>query len=222
MLFQNLPFDRIVVHVSLPENGVTKEEVASSLQRYPVDEIIFTPNSGHGEADALAAFVNISDLSEYSVFTYMHCKGVTKPGNPHIIEWVKLMRYFIIDRMDQCNMAFKRGFVTFGINKSIPSQTDDGFRGSNFFYEGNFVSVNLTKVDLKSSVAEKMEKSYYGVEGFWGKLCDYELGYSVFRSGVNHYLISIPEKIYTSVIGRLKYRAILEYHNLKSKFFKVK
>jgi hypothetical protein len=218
ILFQKLPFDKIVVHVSLPANdeGI-RLELESYFKKYPVNEILYSPNSGTGEVDAMKRFISSVDLQEFDLLTYMHCKGVTKPANSHIMEWTKLMRYFIIEKIDQCKKAFRRGFVTYGINKAIPNQQDEGFRGSNFYYEGNFVSLNLKKVNLKKAVEEHLEHTYYGLEGFWGKLCSYKMGYAVFNSGVNHYLMAVPEKDYTTVFGRLKYSMIRNFYKLKSR-----
>jgi hypothetical protein len=216
-LFQKLPFKRIVVHVSVPaDKEDIKGEVESYFKAYPVDEILYSPNTGKGEVDAMNRFVTTQNLAAYDIFTYMHCKGVTKPDNRHVWEWTRLMRYFIIEKMDRCKRAFKKGFVTFGINKSIPGKEDEGFRGSNFFYEGNFVSVNLKKVNLAKAI-EHIEYTYYGLEGFWGKLCSYKEGYSAFNSGVNHYLLTVPERHYTTVFGKLKYNMIKRYYQIKSK-----
>ena len=118
--------------------------------------------------------------------------------------------------MDRCKKAFSKGFVTYGINKSIPHPDDEGFRGSNFYYEGNFVSLNLNKVDLKKAVKEHLEPTYYGLEGFWGKLCAYNSGYAVFNSGINHYLMTVAEKDYSTTLGRLRYSLIRKFYTAKS------
>jgi hypothetical protein len=217
ILFQKLPFDKIVVHVSLPKaEEKENNELERYFEKYPIDKILYSANSGTGEADAMASFVRSVDLHGFDMLTYMHCKGVTKPGNEHILEWTRLMRYFIIEKMDHCKKAFSKGYVTYGINKSIPDQQDEGFRGSNFFYEGNFVSLNLKKVDLKKAVEEHLEHSYYGLEGFWGKLCPYKLGYAVFNSGINHYMRTVPEKDYITAFGRLKYSMIRDFYRIRS------
>jgi hypothetical protein len=219
ILFQKLPFTKIAVHVSLPSGGEgLKQEIDHYFTKYEVDEILYSANSGTGEVDALLSFVHKVDFSGLDILTYMHCKGVTKPENKHIAEWTKLMRYFLIEKMDTCKRAFRKGYITYGINKSIPNQADEGFKGCNFFYEGNFVSLNLKKVDLKKAVNEHLEHTYYGLEGFWGKLCPYELGYSAFDSGINHYLMAVKEKDYTSLIGRVKYKMIRDFYKLGAKF----
>jgi hypothetical protein len=223
LLFQTLPFEKIIVHVSLPENEEgRKEEVEKYFKDYPIDQILFSVNSGTGEVDAMKSLVRSVDLEGFDLLTYMHCKGVTKPENEHILEWTKLMRYFIIEKMQRCMNVFRKGYITYGINKSIPDQADAGFKGSNFFYEGNFVSVNLKKVELEKAVEEHLEQTYYGLEGFWGKLCSYERGYSIFNSGINHYLRSVPEKDYTTALGRWKYSLIKEFYSAKSKLQKKK
>ena len=197
-------------------------EVEQYFKQYKVAEIIYSVNSGKGEVDAMKRFVQTKNTEGFDVLTYMHCKGVTKPGNKHIEEWTKLMHHFIINEMDVCQWAFRKGFVTYGINKSIPVQSDEGFRGSRFFYEGNFVSLNLRKVNLKESVAQHLEDSYYGLEGFWGKLCSYKEAYTPFCSGVNHYMATVPRKDYITAIGRWRYRFIKSFYIVKSRFRKSK
>jgi hypothetical protein len=220
---KKLPFDKVVVHISLPSaDDNIKEEVAQYFNQYPVAEILYSPNSGKGEVDALKQFAATQDIADYDVLTYMHCKGVTKPENPHIWQWTRLMHYFIIEHMATCHRVFRKGYVTFGINKSIPAKGDEGFRRSRFYYEGNFVSLNLRKVDLKQAVAQHLEDSYYGVEGFWGKLCSYREGYTIFNSGVNHYLLSVPLTAYTTKFGRLKYDLTRQYYLFKTRLLKKK
>ena len=208
--------------MSLPQDGdAKKEELEAYFSKYGVGNFLYSPNSGTGEVDALASFVQSVDLRGFERLTYMHCKGVTRPENEHILGWTKLMRYFIIEKMDRCKKMFSKGYVTYGINKSIPNQEDEGFHGCNFFYEGNFVSLNLKKVDLKKAVEEKLEHTYYGVEGFWGKLCSYKVGYSAFNSGINHYLMTVADRDYTSVLGRFKYRMVREFYKARSRFVKT-
>jgi hypothetical protein len=221
LLFRKLPFDKIVVHVSLPEGDKSiRTELENFFARYPIDKFLYSVNSGTGEVDAMKSFVTSVDLQNFDVLTYMHCKGVTKPGNEHISKWTKLMRYFIIEKMSRCEKAFGKGYITYGINKTVPNQEDAGFGGSNFFYEGNFVSLNLKKVDLKKAVQKYLEHSYYGLEGFWGKLCSYELGYAVFNSGVNHYMSTVEEKDYTTALARLRYSMIRNYYRMRARFNK--
>lgn len=216
-LFQKLPFDKIVVHVSLPIDSETNvQELEGYFKKYGVDQFLYSANSGTGEVDAMTSFVRSVDLRGFDVLTYMHCKGVTKPGNEHILGWTKLMRYFIIEKMDTCKKAFRNGYVTYGINKSIPNQADEGFHGCNFFYEGNFVSLNLKKVDLVKAVEQHLEQTYYGLEGFWGKLCHYKFGYAVFNSGINHYMMTVDEKDYTTAFARLKYNIIRNFYRVKT------
>lgn len=214
-LFQELPFERIVVHVSLPEEPGIKEEVEAYFSRYPVDALLFSTNSGIGEVDAMVRFVETQSIEDFDCLTYMHCKGVTKSGNRNVWNWTRLLHYFIIKRMAECRKAFRKGYVSYGINKCVPHEGDLGFIGSRFYYAGNFVSLNLRKVDLRAAVRDRLEPTYYGLEGFWGKLSSYKDGYSAFNSGLNHYLSSVPEASYTSALGRIRYRLILAYYTAR-------
>jgi hypothetical protein len=221
VLFQKLPFDKIIVHVSLPgADEKIKKELQDYFSTYPVDQILYSPNSGTGEVDAITSLVAYIDLNGFDILTYMHCKGVTKPGNEHIAGWTELMRYFIIEKMNRCEAAFSKGYITYGINKTVPNQEDEGFHGCNYFYEGNFVSLNLKKVNLRKAIEKHLEHSYYGLEGFWGKLCSYKWGYAVFNSGVNHYISTVEEKDYTTALARWRYGLVRNFYKAKSRLQK--
>lgn len=216
-LFQKLPFQRIIIHVSLPnENEMLKQELEDYFKNYPVNDILYSLNSGKGEVDAMKKFVQTQDLKQFDILTYMHCKGVSKPDNKNISDWTRLMHYFIIEKMNICKKVFKKGFTTFGVNKSVPDKGDEGFRGCNFYYEGNFVSLNLKKVNLKEAVEKYLENSYYGLEGFWGKTCSYKEGYSIFDSGINHYLMPISEQDYKTTFARFKYNLIKQFYTIRA------
>lgn len=215
-ILSELPFEKIIIHVSLPENQESsKSEVEAFFSSYKASQLIFSINSGKGEVDAIRSFITNIDYTGYDILTYMHSKGVTKPTNQHIRNWVRIMHYFVVKRMDICERAFKRGFITYGINKSVPLGNTNGFRGANFFYEGNFVSINLSKIQLSNAVNQLLEDDYYGVEGFWGKLCSWRLGYSPFNSRVNHYISSVPERFYKTRVGRFYYFLVTVFYRLK-------
>lgn len=219
-LFQKLPFETIIVHVSLPVDGSTTEkQIEEYFKKYKIDKFIYSQNSGLGEVDAIYCLIETQDLVGYDILTYMHCKGVTKPVDTNVFNWTKLMRYFIIEKMDVCEKVFKKGYATFGVNKSIPDENMiNHFIGSNFIYEGNFVSINLKKIKLNKSVLEEhLEKSYYGVEALWGKLCKFQDGYTMFNSGINHYLDSVPEDRYTTVLGRTRYNLMTFYYRTRKR-----
>ncbi|MCA8833419.1 hypothetical protein [Hymenobacter pini] len=206
--------------MSLPTDGsVTESEIESYFAKYPITRFLYSQNSGLGEVDGLYRFVETQDLTGYDILTYMHCKGVTKPGHEHIFNWTKLMRYFVIEKMDVCEKAFKKGYATFGANKGIPDHNmKHHFVGSNFIYEGNFVSINLHKITITKAVLDTyLDRSYYGVEALWGKLCRYEEGYTVFNSGLNHYNASVPEKLYTTRLGRARYNLMTFYYRMRKK-----
>lgn len=217
-LFKNIPHDKVFVHVSIPineEEEFVMNEVKLFFSKYKYDiSFLLSKNSAHPEVDAMISFIENHTCIDYKVLTYMHSKGVTKPENPNIKDWVELMRYFIIDRMDICEKAFRKGYITYGVNKSLPDPKSPGFINSTYFYEGNFVSVNLAKVkDFGLQVVEKVEKNYYGLEGLWGKLCKPNLAYSPFNSGVNHYLSPFPERIYKVKVNRIYHNVNLFYYS---------
>jgi hypothetical protein len=215
-LLRNIPHNKVFVHISIPvkeEKQAILNEIKLFFNKYKYDiSFVSSKNSVHPEVDAILSFVEKRAYIGYEILTYMHSKGVSKPENSNIKDWVEMMRYFIIDRMDICEKAFMKGYVTYGVNKSLVYTENPGFINSTYFYEGNFVSINLTKIkDFDLQVIKKIEKEYHGLEGFWGKLCKANLAYSPFNSGVNHYLSPFPEKIYKVKKNRV-------YHNI-SRFY---
>ncbi len=216
-LLSDLPYQGIVVHVSLPHNAdQIQEEVTEFVRKYPVDAVWYSANSGNGEVDALRRLVTENIHGAYDTLTYLHSKGVTKPGNRHIQNWRRIMYYFVVQRRDLVERAFRKGYYAYGINKTKVTRLADGFHGSRFFYEGNFVVLNLRKVDLTEAVAKQLEDCYYAVEGFWGKLGHPSKAYTAFNSGVNHYVSSVPCKDYMTRWGRWRYTVISLYYRIKS------
>jgi hypothetical protein len=214
-----VPHDDIFVHVSLNQDeDIMRDHVSSFLQSFgKIRSIFFSQNTAHAEVDAMAIFRAKIDLSQYSLFTYMHAKGVTRPNDQNILDWVELLRYFIIDRMDLTLRAFERGYVMYGVNKTAVADDDWDFRGARFFYAGNFVTVSLRDGMLGKVNNTALENEYYGLEGFWGKLCPDAAAYNAFHSRINHYLTPFPGKFYKNWFGRRRYVIVSYlYHHFYS------
>jgi len=207
-LLSNVPHDDIIVHVSLPE-GMNSEIVQQFLTVFPrVKEVFYSSNSNHPEVDGMEKFRSRIDLTQYSILTYMHSKGVTKPTSQNIKDWTELMRYFIIDRMELCTRAFKRGYLLYGVNKTTQSDFE-----ADFFYAGNFVSVNLTPGMISKIQSTLIDKNYHGLEGFWGKLCSDRQAFNVFYSRIDHYSNPFPESNYKDRKGRVRYSIVSFLYN---------
>jgi hypothetical protein len=203
-LLHGLSHNDVVVNVSLDSGGALRKRI---VERFfsdikGVDQVFYTQNNpAIGEA---AGFDNLRkrvDLSDYEIVTYIHSKGVTKPHNQYISDWVELMRYFVLERHDLCVDAFRQGYALYGVNIGVyrPGAERYGpYQFSDFHFSGNFVSVNLNLLREKF-LSTPCDQDYFGVEGFWGKLCTPEQAYSPHNSfpRVNsHYEEPYPDHLY--------------------------
>lgn len=207
-LLTDVSHDDIFIHVSLPEDA-NREVIQNFFALFEkIKTVFYSSNSIHPEVDGMEVFRKRIDLSAYSMLTYMHGKGVTKPENHNIKDWTELMRYFIIDRMDRCIHAFKRGYLIYGVNKTTQSDFE-----AEFFYAGNFVSINLTQEMLSKIQSTPIDKDYHGLEGFWGKLCSSQQAFNAFHSWIDHYSNPFPESYYKNAKGRLRYSIVSLLYN---------
>ncbi|HEY8933593.1 MAG TPA: FkbM family methyltransferase [Cyclobacteriaceae bacterium] len=217
-LIGDIPHDDIFVHISLPfDSSIDKEAIdlfLSSFQK--IKHVFYSVNSPHPEVDAMDKFLEHVDLMQYSILTYMHSKGVTKPDSQNIKDWTELMRYFIVDKMSLCERVFKRGYLLYGVNKTRESNFE-----ADFFYAGNFVSLNLTPDTRKKIKSTPIERNYHGLEGFWGKLCKTSYAYNAFYSRIDHYTNPFPDSFYKNNWRRIRYSAtsLFYYNYYKVKYF---
>ena len=207
-LLSNVPHDDVYIHVSFHQHlTVTASEINSffySIKK--VKHIYYSQNSNHPEVDAFNTFKSNIDLTQYSLLTYMHAKGVTKPESQNIADWTELMRYFIMDRMSNCRKAFANGYLLYGVNKTREPKNKEGyFKEVDYFYAGNFVSVKLTPDVTMNIKSLPIIMNYYGLEGFWGKLSPGKLAFNAFHSRINHYTSPFPASFYKTKSARLKY-----------------
>lgn len=205
-LLSDVPHDTIIVNVTMDKWDMIlrKKSIERFLKKIPkVSKIYFTPNSSYGEVPGFITMRNDTDLSEYSILTYMHSKGVTKPDNDNIKDWVRLMHYFIIDKFKQTEEVFSKNYILYGVNLLkiedwIESSDYGPYRFSDYHYSGNFVSVNLDLIRDKF-LNTPVDLDYFGIEGFFGKLCSYEQAYSAHLSTKiiqSHYKEPYPESYY--------------------------
>ncbi len=201
-LLADVPYDDIVVHCSFDLRYIFWVPYALFFfKRHPkVRSVIFSRNHAQvAESRGLIKFLKHVDLSTYGLFTYIHSKGVTKPGNEKTADWRNLMKYFVLQRHDLTEKSFASGYKLYGVNLSRyePSlgERKHAYQFSDFWYRGTFVSVNLNLL-LNKIEETPVDVSYYGVEGFWGKLCQYEEAYCAHESGVSHYEAAYPPSKY--------------------------
>jgi hypothetical protein len=204
-LLKDVPHDEIAINVTLDKFDYffKKKQIKAFLQKIPkVKHIFFTRNDPtSGEVSGFDNMRKSLNISEFSLLTYMHSKGVTKPDNPYIADWTELMRYFLIDKFDLCQQAFSQGYALYGVNfgEYKGGERLYVYRISDFHFSGNFVSVNL-KLLRNEFLNTPCDNDYYGVEGFWGKLCSVNQAYCPHISGIhNHYKEFYPSKIYKNI-----------------------
>tara|TARA_R110000850_G_scaffold20864_4_gene61814 strand:+ start:595 stop:1284 length:690 start_codon:yes stop_codon:yes gene_type:complete len=204
-LIKKVPHDEVFIHVSLSlvQNIFYKQKIRKFLKTYnKVTLIIFSINESKiAEVKGFIKLRSVLFKKKVSVVTYIHSKGVTKPHNKNIQDWVELMRYFLIDRMDLCLDAFSKGYKLYGVNMGHYKEGEEKYgpsQFSSFHFSGNFVTVNLKLLNVEF-FQTPLDEDYFGVEGFWGKLCNSKDVYCPHISGTNiknHYLEPYPDSFY--------------------------
>lgn len=166
-------------------------------RRFKIKMIFISKNNPqYGECIGFEKFRKYINWEQYDIGTYIHSKGVTKPDSKPVADWRELMRYFVIERMDLCVKAFEERYALYGVNLfDGKGRTDHAFAYAPYLYRGNFVSFNLRNIRAQF-LETRLDFAYYGVEGFWGKLCGIDAAFNVFESGVAHYEQEFPEEFY--------------------------
>lgn len=205
-LLSNVNHSDIIVHISIPPKKPLNALMAYLLLRKNtrVNEVYFSLNSKKkAESKGFDVFRKKVDFSKYDIASYIHSKGTSKKYKKTypIRDWTEMMRYFIIERLDLAQRAFEEGNFLYGVNLMEKHKNDqDGnplFPESKFHYSGNFVTINLRKL-RKEFLTTECGAHYYGVEIFWGLLCNIEKAYCVHQSDVYHYTDTYPSNLYRS------------------------
>jgi len=200
-LLGNVNHDSIFVCVALDRFDLIfrKKRILTFLQSIPkVSGIFFVENSRNlGEVVGFNELRYRIEELNFGIVTYLHSKGVTKPHNKNIRDWVDLMKYFLIDRHADCISAFQKGYALYGVNLGIYDRQQERYgpyKFSDFHYSGNFVSVNLEEL-RDQFFKTPCDQDYFGVEGFWGKLTNVEKAFCAHLSSktiTSHYLEPYP------------------------------
>ncbi|MEO2064649.1 MAG: hypothetical protein ABGW97_16845 [Christiangramia sp.] len=207
IVLKEVPFhDDIYVNVSIDRGieGVFKKfYIIFYLKQYSkIRKIFFSVNNpGLGEVTGFEKFRKDIDFNNYSVVTYTHSKGVTKPGNKNIIDWVKMMTYFVIHRHDKCLKCFEEEFALYGaqLNKyEYDRPRKFTYKYCDFWYGGTFVSLDLRKL-RREFINTECVRDYFGVEAFWGNLCEFDKAYSAHNSPFSLYDHPYPAENYIPV-----------------------
>ncbi len=200
-LLSHVPHDNIIVHVAMPWYAwVLQPGIKKFLSCFPkISIVIFSANiKGQGESVGFSKLKKLP-LNDYDIITYVHSKGTSKKSKHtgQIKDWTELMRYFVIERLDLCKDAFAKGYWLYGANlsRSISDEVKKKCPGARFHYSGNFVSMNNRTLGEKF-ISTECSKSYYGVEFFWGTLCEPGKAFCVHESNVDHYHDFYPPEKY--------------------------
>lgn len=203
-LLKDVPHDDIYINVNIDLLYIWKlPYVIFCFKQFDkVRKITFTLNSKtQAEVRGFKRLRSAVLNKGYALATYIHGKGVTKPRNKNIQDWVELMRYFIMERMDLCLDAFSKGSKLYGVNIGEYNAGEEKYgpyRHSSFHFSGNFVTVNLKMLNVEF-FQTPLDEDYFGVEGFWGKLCTSTEAYCPHISGkniTNHYREPYPASLY--------------------------
>jgi len=144
------------------------------------------------------------DISLYEVFTinrihedcktedmnvlYLHTKGVTKPNNICVVQWLQYLCYFNIYRYKNCiEMLYENDTVGVNLNR-------EGI----VHYSGNFWWATSTYI----RTLEPCQNTSYNSPEFW--LTEKNTGtyYCLWNSNVNHYHTLYPSELYIQPVSK--------------------
>lgn len=162
--------------------GPEKEKLKQDLSFFHKVETFLKPNK-ETEADTLKMIQNYCKSNSGKIL-YIHSKGVTKPNNKNIQDWVNLMEYFLIEKHEKCLEALDNHDVC-GVNY-LPSKPH---------YSGNFWWANSKHINrLRELKAEKIDRLY--CEYWLFDIQDTIKRKEIYNSGLDHYKNSYPREKY--------------------------
>ena len=114
---------------------------------------------------------------------YLHTKGITKPNNPNVKDWVKFLCYFTIYKYKECMDALHE-YDTVGVNLHTLDIVH---------YSGNFWWATSRYINT----LEQCEYTCYNSPEFW--LTEKNKGKygCLWNSNVNHYYTEYPSNLYS-------------------------
>ena len=204
LLLKDAPHDDIFAHINIPKRNPLEAIKAFQYlkKNNKIKKIYLSFNlKTKGESIGFDVFRKKVNFEAYAIVSYIHSKGSSRKrkNTQPIKDWTELLRYFIVERLDKARFAFEKGYYLYGVNLVEKHLSDkegnEMFPESKFHYKGNFVTINL-KVLRKEFLDTKCLAHYYGVEVFWGTLCEIDKAYCIHHSNVNHYQDVYPEKVY--------------------------
>ena len=162
--------------------GPEKEKLKEELKYYHKVETFLKP-VGKSESESLRMMWDHSQNNSGNVL-YLHSKGVTKPQNSYIKDWVNLMEYFLIEKYEMCLESLNNHDVC-GVN-FLPGRPH---------FSGNFWWSTCDHLKrLKCLTPEKVDRLYCE---YWLFDIDKEIKRKeIYNSGLDHYKNLYPKEKY--------------------------
>lgn len=123
-------------------------------------------------------------LSTGDKFLYIHSKGVSKPENKNVIDWINFMEYFLIFNHNKCLIGLDE-YDTVGVNWFNIS----GYEGN--YYDGNFW---WTTEKYFKTLPDYIGLGYEDPQFYIGLGSPKVLNF--FTTNINHYGIPCPPEYY--------------------------
>ncbi len=131
-----------------------------------------------------------SNIEKDAYILYIHSKGVTKPNNKYVEEWVNYMSYFNIYKFNDCltNLA---DFNVSAVGVNLQEKENE----YPLHYSGNFWWSKMSHIRNLKPIID----NYYISPEFWvTSIIDKNTKYiSLWNSNVNHYFDVYPYFLYT-------------------------
>ena len=194
-LLQYVPHDDIAIHLTLPWY---KYPLIPFIKAYikkltKIDYLYISLNQKKfGETKGFEKFRKNIAWEKYSSATYTHSKGSSRrrKNTKAIRDWTEFMRYYNIERDDLAQKAFSDGYLLYGTNiltQDAPlRKCNDREFYAKYIFAGNFVTINISELRDKF-LNTPIAHCYYGIEYFWGNLCDISKAYSPLNLDFNQY-----------------------------------
>lgn len=165
-----------------------KENLNKILELDPKINILF-----HSDDMALHEIATLNKLLEYTVsddiknneewyLLYLHTKGVTKPNNRNVCDWIDYMLYFLVEKYETC-LENLNLYDCVGVNlQTFPHLHYSG----NFWWSKKSFIKNL----------DKCEYVNYNSPEFWITSNGFGKYKNLYSSNVNHYHSNFPPEKY--------------------------
>ena len=144
----------------------------------------------HSEDMTLYETSTLNKLLEYAIsneeeewyILYLHSKGVTKPNDMNIYDWIQYMLYFLVEKYEKC-LDSLINYDCVGVNLQ---------KDPMLHYSGNFW---WTKRSFVRNL-EPCQHTNYNSPEFWITSNNYGKYKNLFSSNVNHYHSNFPSERY--------------------------